>query len=255
MRFIDQLGRSVLLDKTPQRIVSLVPSQTDLLVDLGLESQLVGVTKFCVHPKSIRKQAIVVGGTKNVNYTKVEALQPDIIICNKEENTEGIVINCQKIAPVWVSDISTIEDSLAMIHELGEVFDKKQEALTITNGIKSEVNSFKGFIANKPLRKVLYLIWKKPYMAAGNDTFIHELLQLNKFENNIKTNRYPEVSLSELKQAELILLSSEPYPFKDKDVKEIRSQTNAEVRLVDGEYFSWYGSRLLKAFNYFKSLY
>src|SRR5690554_2995659 len=98
MEFIDQLNRVVKLSKTPTRIVSLVPSQTELLVDLGLRDNIVGVTKFCVHPNKLRKEKTIVGGTKNVHFEKVTALNPDIVICNKEENTEEIVIELEKIA-------------------------------------------------------------------------------------------------------------------------------------------------------------
>ena len=252
----DQLNRTLQFSKTPTRIVSLVPSQTELLVDLGLIEQLVGVTKFCVHPQSLRKETTVVGGTKDVHFDKIKALQPQIIICNKEENTKEIVAACEKIAPVWVSDILTIEDCVSMISVFGELFDVTERASEIVADIILEKESFLEFVKNRPTLKVAYLIWKNPFMAASKNTFIDSLLRLNRFENIVSDadSRYPEVTLDFLKQADLILLSSEPYPFKEVDVLEMKQMLQREVLLVDGEYFSWYGSRLRAAFGYFKKL-
>lgn len=256
MEFIDQLNRVVKFSKTPTRIVSLVPSQTELLVDLGLRDNIVGVTKFCVHPNKLRKEKTIVGGTKNVHFEKVKALNPDIVICNKEENTEEIVIELEKIAPVWVSDISNISECIEMINRLGEVFEVSQSALEISSKILSELKAFRAFSEKLPIKKVVYLIWKDPYMAAGRDTFINELLELNRFENLFtdENSRYPEVREELLRQAETILLSTEPFPFKQKHVSEFQKEFKAEVKLVDGEFFSWYGSRMTKAFEYFKRL-
>lgn len=256
MEFIDQLNRTVNLAKTPSRIVSLVPSQTELLVDLGLRSSIVGITKFCVHPANLRKEKTIVGGTKKVNYNKIKSLNPDIIICNKEENTEEMIRQLEDIAPVWISDISTISESLEMIDLLGEIFEVSEMASSIVSNINEAWNDFKKRMEDIPSKKLLYLIWKDPYMAAGKDTFINALLSLNKFENVIseKKSRYPEVGFDVLKRAEMVLLSTEPYPFTEKQVLALRNEIGAEVKLVDGEYFSWYGSRLIKAFGYFKTL-
>lgn len=256
MEFIDQLNRTVSLTKTPTRIVSLVPSQTELLVALGLRENIVGVTKFCVHPEDLRAEKTIVGGTKQVSYSKIKALKPDIIICNKEENTEAMVLQLESIAPVWVSDIVTILESIAMIVRLGEVFKVTEKASEIVAAIEGELEDFKAYVKDFSSRKVLYLIWKDPYMAVGKKTFIDALLGLNTFENSIteENSRYPEITLEEMKTAALILLSTEPYPFKESHVLELQTKIDVEVKLVDGEYFSWYGSRLLKAFDYFKTL-
>ncbi|GHC55522.1 ABC transporter substrate-binding protein [Ulvibacter litoralis] len=252
----DQLNRAVDLPEIPKRIVSLVPSQTELLVDLGLASKLVGVTKFCVHPHNLRKESTVVGGTKKVDFDKIRKLQPDIIICNKEENTEEIVAFCSGIAPVWVSDIFTLDDALMMISQLGEIFNVSEKASEVCVTISKEAALFSVYMKDKPVKKVAYLIWKNPYMIAGKNTFINAMLAQNKFENILSdaNTRYPEVSLSELRKVDLVLLSSEPYPFKKKHIKEIKKALQKEVLLIDGEYFSWYGSRLQNAFTYFKSL-
>lgn len=250
----DQLNRTIHLSKHPKRIISLVPSQTELLVDLGVKRSLVGITKFCIHPKDLRKEITVVGGTKTVNYVKIQELQPDLIICNKEENTLEMVQELEKISPVWLSDIATIDDSLEMIKLLGALLNVGDKASNIAESISSEKKKFELFMKAKPAKKVAYLIWKNPYMAAGNNTFINSLLLLNNFQNIISEKRYPEVSVDALAEADLILLSSEPFPFKETDASEMRQNLNGEVKLVDGEYFSWYGSRLEAAFGYFRTL-
>lgn len=256
MEFVDQLNRTVTFTHTPSRIISLVPSQTELLVALGLRKNIVGVTKFCVHPKDLRKEKTIVGGTKQVDFEKIKSLKPDIIICNKEENSEEIVLQLENVAPVWVSDITTISESIEMILQLGKIFEVDGRALEITANIKLKLEGFKEYVRDFPSKKVLYLIWKNPYMAAGKNTFIDELLQINNFENIIikKNSRYPEVSIELIKTAELVFLSTEPYPFKKVDANVLAEELNSEVKLVDGEFFSWYGSRLIKAFEYFKEL-
>ncbi|CAM1346333.1 ABC transporter substrate-binding protein [Tenacibaculum crassostreae] len=241
-----------------KRIISLVPSQTELLVDLGLEDSIVGVTKFCIHPKNLLKTKTIVGGTKNIKIDKIKGLQPDIILCNKEENTKEIVEACEKIATTHVSDIFTLDDAKELILQYGDLFSCKMEASKIVQELDFKINDFKLFIKNKKERTVAYFIWKNPWMVAANNTFINHLLELNKFKNiYANQERYPEISFETLikDNPELILLSSEPYPFKEKHCLEIKkSAHNSTPILVDGEFFSWYGSRLLKAFDYFKQL-
>ena len=257
--FKDQLNRTICLKETPKRIISLVPSQTELLCDLGLEANLVGVTKFCVHPIHIKTHVVLVGGTKHIQIEKIKALKPDIILCNKEENTKAIVEACESICNVHVSDIFTVKDSLALINQYGDIFKREKEALTVIEEIKNEVSNFNHFIQNESTLKVAYFIWKKPWMVAGSQTFINYLLELNGFENIYsKDLRYPEIELSGTKpnyQVEFVLLSSEPYPFKESHKNELQEFfPNAIIVLVNGEMFSWYGSRLIKAFKYFKTL-
>lgn len=257
--FHDQLDRKIELRKFPRRIISLVPSQTELLVDLGLREEIVGVTKFCVHPRDLRKQKKVVGGTKRVHYERIAALEPDIILCNKEENTEEMVIELEKCAPVHVSDVKTIDDSLELILQYGEIFGVAGRAKEIVENISSLRKDFKAYMVGFPKRKVAYFIWKDPWMVAGKDTFIDHLLELNRFENvfSDEDSRYPEINLEQLEQreVELVLLSTEPFPFKLKDKEALKKEVRLDrVHIVDGEYFSWYGSRLSAAFNYFREL-
>ncbi len=256
----DQLGISHSFEVSPKRIVSIVPSQTELIFDLGLEEQIVGITKFCVHPYHFKSTKTIVGGTKKVNYDKIKALQPDIIIANKEENTKEIVEELSKICPVWVTDICTIEDNQQMISDFGKLFNKRTEAQKWIDKITYAYQDFQNFVKEKPTLKVAYFIWANPYMVAGNNTFINELLKINKFENiyENKEERYPEISIQKMRiqgDPDLVFLSSEPFPFKDEHAFELGRYTHhAKTIFVDGEMFSWYGSRLIKAFEYFKKL-
>ncbi|WP_054851621.1 ABC transporter substrate-binding protein [Olleya sp. ITB9] len=255
MLLTDQIGNTLNIDATPIRIISLVPSQTELLYDLGLEDSIVGLTKFCVHPIHLKKEKQIVGGTKQINLDKIKALKPDLILCNKEENTQAIVKDCQSICQVHVSDIFTIKDCVEVVNQYGQIFNKIDQAKVIVTKIEANVLDFNNYIKDKPTLKVAYFIWKDPWMVAANSTFINYLLELNKFENvYANLSRYPEVSIEELNNnlsTDLVLLSSEPYPFTDKHKTEFK---NTKTILVDGEYFSWYGSRLILAFNYFKQL-
>lgn len=257
--FTDQIGKTIQLSQSPKRIISLVPSQTELLFDLGLEGSIAGITKFCVHPYHFKSTKKIIGGTKKVHYEKIRLLAPDIIIANKEENTQEIVEQLQKTVPVWTSDIKNIDDNKAMISEFGKIFDRRTEAQNLNNKIEFALNDFKRFISDKKTRTVAYFIWKNPYMVAGSDNFINEMLILNRFENIYENKgRYPEIEIKKIRlegDPDLVFLSSEPYPFKEVDAFEIgRFTHHAKTVFVDGEMFSWYGSRLLKALEYFKQL-
>lgn len=256
----DQFGTSHTFINTPKRIVSLVPSQTELLYDLGLEESIVGITKFCVHPFHFKSTKKIIGGTKKVHFEKIRLLQPDIIIANKEENTQEIVKELSKICPVWVTNIITLEDNLKMITDFGILFNKRTEAQKWIDKINFAHNHFVDFIKNKPIQKTAYFIWANPYMVAGNNTFINEMLKLNNFQNiyENREERYPEIIIQKMRiqgDPDLVLLSSEPFPFTDEHAFEIgRFTHHAKTVFVDGEMFSWYGSRLIKAFEYFKKL-
>jgi ABC-type Fe3+-hydroxamate transport system substrate-binding protein len=252
MKYKDQMNRRISLEKIPERIISMVPSQTELLVDLGLADRIVGVTKFCVHPVGFKLGRTIIGGTKNFKFDKIDALKPDLIIGNKEENyKEGIEFLIKKY-PVWMSDIYNLEDALEMMRLIGQITGKQNPVQEITNAIEAgfqEGFSYKG--------TAVYLIWQDPLIAAGKHTFIDDMLQRAGFINLVIKERYPEISREEiiLLNPDFILLSSEPYPFREKHVEEYQEFfPQAAIKLVDGEMFSWYGSRLLKALEYFKSL-
>ncbi len=252
MQLRDQMNQSIHLDKPAKRIVSLVPSQTEFLYHLGLEEEVVGITKFCIHPKEWWKSKMRVGGTKNANFKRIEALKPDLIIGNKEENDQENILELKALAPVWMSDIKSLDDAFDMMMSLGEMTNKLDQAAQIVHQAKS---NFKALKPISPKKKTLYFIWKDPWMLAGHDTFITEMMRICGFRNCAEGSRYPDFKIGDYPDTELILLSSEPYPFKEKDKKELQAAyPEATILLVDGEMFSWYGSRLVLAPAYFSNL-
>ncbi len=262
--FTDQLNRVIEIVSTPRRIISLVPSQTELLYDLGLEEQVVGITKFCIHPHAWFRNKTRIGGTKTYNFEKIAQLQPDLIIGNKEENEQQQIEQLMLQHTVWMSDIYTLADALEMIQKLGELLDRKAAATALKIKIEDSFNAFDAFVVRSALRdlnlKVAYFIWREPYMVAGSDTFIDHMLHrcgLTNVFSGEPFKRYPEVQIQQLQQAspDVILLSSEPYPFKEKHVQEFQTICkDAKIMMVDGELFSWYGSRLLHAPAYLKNV-
>lgn len=254
MLFTDQLHRTIRLENfPPKRIVSLVPSQTELLYDLGLENEVVGITKFCIHPESWFKSKQRVGGTKTVKLDVIDALKPDLIIANKEENEQlQIEMLCEKYS-VYISNIFNLEDALNMIKDVGEITNKSQKGEEISSKIILE---FKNLNPLKKEKSCAYLIWKNPYMACGTETFVNDTLKRVGLKN-VFEGRYPEFSVEELKHKnpEVVLLSSEPYPFKDEHILELQQHLpNSKILLVDGELFSWYGSRLSNSPKYFSEV-
>lgn len=245
----DQMGRELRLPVfPPRRIVSLVPSQTELLYALGLRDEVVGITKFCVHPDAWFRSKPRIGGTKTPHIERIRALRPDLVLANKEENTREAIAQLEELGcPVWVSDVRDLPGALAMIREVGALTGRSEAAADLCAGIGAAFSAIPPVVR---LRRAAYLIWRKPYMAAGSDTFIDDMLTRAGFQNVFAgMGRYPELSLEQLAEAapEWVLLSSEPYPFKDRHIEELRSICpGATLRLVDGELFSWYGSRLLK---------
>lgn len=266
----DQIGNTINIPFPPERMVSLVPSQTELLFDLGLEEEVAGITKFCVHPEKWFHSKTRIGGTKNLNLDKIRTLNPGLIIANREENEKEQVEALMQEFPVWVSDIRTVEDALDMMRSLGEITGRRNRAEGLIARINQEFLELSQLIPvhgpaagdqgrGRPggRRRAAYLIWRDPWMAAGGDTFISDMMKRCGFENVFEdVRRYPQISpAEELAECEFILLSSEPYPFKEKHRTEIREiLPAAQALLVDGEMFSWYGSRMLHATEYFKRL-
>jgi len=251
---IDQLGNEVAFNYPPKRIVSIVPSQTELLFDLGLDEEVVGITKFCIHPIEKFASKTKIGGTKKLLIEKISDLKPDLIIGNKEENTKEEVELLMQEFPVWMSDIYNLEDAIKTITQIGELVNREPEAAYLNHLINVGFTDLQTLAVEKNINQTLaYLIWKDPYMFAGRNTFIDDILRKIGLQNVIQQSRYPELNISQLQtlNPKLIFLSSEPYPFKQKHIDEIQSPfPNAKVMLVDGEMFSWYGSRLVKAVNY-----
>jgi ABC-type Fe3+-hydroxamate transport system substrate-binding protein len=252
--YTDQMNRTVEVPSTPKRIISIVPSQTELLFDLGLDDEIIGITKFCIHPKDKIKQKVKIGGTKTLNIILIKQLKPDLIIGNKEENERSQVEELMENFPVWMSDITDLYGATDMINRIGELVGKNAEAEKLVSSIKSGFDQLD--IRTHGLR-VAYFIWRKPYIIAGKGTFIDDMLQKCGLANAFIIGRYPEISTKQLIAAnpDVVLLSSEPYPFKEKHITEFKNLLpHAKIKLVDGELFSWYGSRLLHTPAYFKHL-
>ena len=235
----------------------MVPSQTELLFDLGLNDEVIGITKFCIHPTEWFITKTKIGGTKTLNIELIQQLQPDLIIANKEENEQSQIEQLANQFSVWISDIKNIDDALNMISAIGTITDRSVVAENIAQRITENFQQLpQQFISRK---KAAYLIWRKPYLAINSSTFIHDMLLRCGFENIFANNvsRYPEITIEQLEaaQPDVILLSSEPYPFSEKHIDELKAKAklkSTKVQLVDGEMFSWYGSRLVHSPEYFR---
>jgi ABC-type Fe3+-hydroxamate transport system substrate-binding protein len=238
----------------PQRIVSLVPSLTDLLQALDLDDRVAGVTRFCVHPQPWRRTKRVVGGTKTVDVGKVRALSPDLVLANREENVRDQVEAIAAFAPVYLTDVATLEDALAMIADVGALTGTEAAAGALATWI---AEGFASLAAAPPLRAA-YFIWKDPWMTVGGDTFIHDVLTRTGFVNVFgDRTRYPEVTPEDVAAArpDVLMFSSEPFRFREKHVGAVRAACpDAAVWFVDGEAFSWYGPRLLHTPEHVRAL-
>lgn len=238
-------GRLIRLSNyPPKRIISLVPSLTETLFDLGLEEEVVGITRFCIHPRHWHQRKKRIGGTKDFRLADIKALQPDLIIANKEENTREGIEALAKDFPVWVSDISTIQEAIESIHTLGQLCGLEAKAMALA----SEISASWAQLPRFPLPlKSLYFIWKSPWMVAGKGTYIDAVLQQLGLENGCTESRYPVIDIDAFRgqTPDLLLFSSEPFPFKAPHWEEWQERfPKAQCMVVDGEAFSWYGSRM-----------
>ncbi|RMG77533.1 MAG: cobalamin-binding protein [Bacteroidetes bacterium] len=255
MQIQDDLGHIIRLSQPPRRIISTVPSLTELLAYLKLDEEVIGITKFCIHPENWFRNKTRIGGTKKLHIDKIKTLNPDIIIANKEENTQADIEQLKKFFPVFVTDINNYDDALRNILNIGKLTNRVEEAEKLVADVQRNFEEINHCFGQKT---AAYLIWKNPYMTVGSDTYIHSIMTKTGLQNVFSHKfRYPETSLQELQnlKPDLILLSSEPYPFKEKDVTEMKNfLPDSAVVLADGEMFSWYGSRMLLAPGYFKKL-
>jgi ABC-type Fe3+-hydroxamate transport system substrate-binding protein len=253
--YTDQIGNKLKLMQKPRRIVSLVPSQSEFLWDLGLKDELVGITKFCIHPAEMFKSIERVGGTKKVNIKKIRALKPDLIIGNKEENERSDIELLQKEFNVWMSDIYNFDDAFRMMSDIGKIAGKEKESEKIVEKSRASLPKVKNIFSGQT---TAYFIWYKPYMVVAKSTFIHYTLNYIGLKNAFEqSERYPQMTDAQIVAAdpEFCFLSSEPFPFTEKHLKELRDKLpNAKIVIVDGEIFSWYGSRLLHFANYVEQL-
>ena len=239
----------------PERIVSLVPSQTELLHYLGLDNETIGITKFCIHPAHWFKTNTKIGGTKTINLDAINKLKPHLIIANKEENLKEQIEQLAQTYPVWITDVNNLQDAIQMIEDIGRLIQKPEKAKDLINQVKF---NFANLVPLKTPLRTAYLIWQKPYMAVGGNTFINDMLTRCNFQNIFAyKKRYPQINIEDLQNSgcQLLLLSSEPYPFKQKHIEELAMKLpQTKILLVNGEMFSWYGSRLLMAPDYFNKL-
>jgi ABC-type Fe3+-hydroxamate transport system substrate-binding protein len=259
MQITDQTGYRTQLTKEPQRIVSLVPSQTELLYDLGLEDRVLGVTRFCTRPGHWKEQKVCIGGTKDLQIERILELKPDLILANKEENERGQIEALRAVAPVYTSNISILGEAIDFISATGKITGASERAENLNQQIRAEFDSLQAQVGSMTIKpsSVLYLIWRKPWMAAGSDTFISDMLRRCGMAPVVHESRYPILNrLQDFSDTtDLVLLSSEPYPFKSRHLEEVSALLpNSRIELVDGEPFSWYGSRLASAPEYFRTL-
>ena len=261
--FHDQTGKLVFIPSSPpKRIISLVPSLTELLYYLGLETEVVGITKFCVHPEQWFRTKQRIGGTKNADITLVKSLQPDLIIASKEENIKEQVEAMAAFCPVYCSDISTLEEAYEAFEQIGLLTGRSAKAQELIGQLRHNFGQLHTVI---PKRRCVYLIWNNPYISTGGDTFIHAMLTAAGFENAFQYKfRYPETDLQQIAahDVDVVFFSSEPFPFKQQHLDAFATAWHQQLPqkkmpllcIVDGEMFSWYGSRLLYATEYFKKL-
>lgn len=245
------------LSKGKLRIVSLVPSITELLYSLGLDEEVVGLTKFCVHPSHWHSSKKNIGGTKNLRIEEIIKLQADLIIASKEENLKAEVDIISQDFDVLLTDVISIADGLQLIKDVGKITGKDLSANNLAQDIELAFEVLRQTnLQTQSTANVVYLIWQDPYMTVGGDTFIHNMMSAAGFNNLFENStRYPAVSLEELDalKPDYIFLSSEPYPFKDMHRAALQKQLpDSTIVLVDGEMFSWYGSRMLAFPKYIK---
>jgi ABC-type Fe3+-hydroxamate transport system substrate-binding protein len=235
------------------RIVSLVPSITELVCELGLADQLVGRTGFCIHPEAVLKRIPKVGGTKSVNLNKIRALAPTHVIVNVDENKKETADALAAFVPnlIVTHPLSPL-DNLALYRQIGLAFGKVREAEALCSRFEIAFQETEKQAFHQ--RQILYLIWKDPWMTVSHDTYVSRTLALFGLHTLPESSdaRYPEISLKEawLQDVESVLLSSEPYRFQQKHLDEISSALGKPARLIDGEMTSWYGSRAIQGLRY-----
>ena len=242
----------------PARIVSLVPSITELVCDLGLSGHLVGRTGFCVHPRASLRSVPKVGGTKDVDLAKVRALAPTHVLLNIDENEEPTAAALAQFVPhLIVTHPLAPLDNLPLYRMIGGIFGREQAAEALCARFQKAHEALTRAARAWPRQRVLYLIWKAPWMTVARDTYISRTLALAGWDTVPAgaSARYPQVQLDQtlLAQVQRVLLSSEPYRFRARHVAELRAlpvMREKTVALIDGEMTSWYGSRAIAAMDY-----
>jgi ABC-type Fe3+-hydroxamate transport system substrate-binding protein len=241
------------------RIACLVPSITELICDLGLAPQLVARTGFCVHPREALQAVPKVGGTKDVDLDKLRALNPTHVVVNIDENLKATADALAAFVPhVVVTHPQAPQDNLALYRLIGGIFNRESAAEDLCAALQAALDAARCASAHWPIERVLYLIWKDPWMTVASDTYISRTLKVVGWETVPAASavRYPAVELSAAaRAADLVLLSTEPYMFRDKHVAELQGLLpGRRVALIDGEMSSWYGSRAIAGLSYLPRL-
>ncbi len=249
---VDDRGFPLDLAGPPQRIISLVPSLTETLVDLGVEDRIVGLTKFCIHPDHLRRERTRVGGTKGVRVDVILDLQPDLVIANIEENDAQDIMALEIAGvPCWVCNVRTVERAFRLLADLGELVGAAERGREMEAEARRIWESGRETAPSLDLR-IAYAVWRNPWMWAGSDAYIQSVLRWWGWSPWPEDTRYPELDLDAVRQAGVdeVFLPSEPFPFKAAHKAECEG---LDARLVDGEMFSWYGSRMLHVPRYIAS--
>lgn len=275
-RLVDAIGRVHALARADARIVSLVPSVTELLFALGIGDRLVGRTGFCIHPKDNIKTVPKVGGTKSVDIDAIRGLAPTHLIVNIDENEKSTVDQLASFVPnVIVTHPLGPLDNMALYRLLGGIFGRESRAEELCEAFQKAYADAVGACADLPRERVLYLIWKSPWMTVSRDTYISRTLAAVGWDTvEIESkDRYPKIELTPelVSRVDRVLLSSEPYAFRERHLDEIRqtlaaadhffvptaleeAESPVPVSLIDGEMASWYGSRAIEGMKYLSRL-
>jgi ABC-type Fe3+-hydroxamate transport system substrate-binding protein len=255
---VDASGVPFTPRRPPRRIVSLVPSTTELLCDLGLAGELVGVTAYCVEPRAVVRSKVRIGGEKNPDLERIRGLAPDLVVANVEENVRADVEALRAWGiPVWVTYPRTVDEGLRMIRELGEVTGAGAAATAMAGQLEQSVERARDRARGRVPARVFYAIWREPYMTVGGDTYISDVLATGGAANVFADSpqRYPAVSLPEVaaRRPDVILLPDEPFRFRRVHVADfadypaVAAVRDGRIHLVDGKPFSWHGRRLADA--------
>jgi ABC-type Fe3+-hydroxamate transport system substrate-binding protein len=258
---LDNYGNQHFPTIDPPRIVSLVPSITELLFDLGLGGNVVGRTGFCIHPKELVKLVPKVGGTKDINMKKLVALQPTHVVVNIDENTLQTYEDlCAVVDNVIVTHPNTVADNTQLYLMLGQIFGEEKRAGELLVQFEEKLQRITSYTKHLDRLNVLYLIWRDPWMTVSKNTYISQMLKIINCHTIPMSSsaRYPSLSDEEMYELPIdaCLLSTEPYTFRAKHVVEMESKFNwfGKVHLVDGEMVSWYGSRAILGLEYLEGL-
>ena len=254
VRAVDDRGREHSTGETPGRIVSLVPSTTETLYYLGCGDRMVGVTRFCVRPGEAGRLAKV-GGTKDPSIERILALEPDIVIGNIEENSEKVLKEMEEHGlNVYAAFPRDVDEALHDLIRMGKAVGRQLEAELLC----AQIQTARAAVQSKSFRYA-YLIWRNPWMAAGGACFISAMLSEAGGTNIFAGEEaaYPEIDVARLSQADVVLLASEPFPFRERHKLELAMAAGIPVsrlRLIDGEMCSWHGARMADAFPYLSRL-